>query len=286
MTYAQIVQGICRSSGDDVAIDYDEKFRQWRQVAPGACPWNFKNAELFQDAIVKGLKAKPKYIFVNTALEIITDCTTKSKSGSTTSQAKPDQFDGTNEQSTFQNRTSISSIVTPIIANRLAEYLNGYDRVKAEFLIQGFSEGFIIPFQGHRLFRFSKNLSSLIHNDQQEISSGRVMGPFKDPPFENLQVSPLGLVPKKTPGEYRLIHHLSYPESSSINDGKPSEFCTVQYQSIQDAILAIQQVGVGALLAKTDLENAYKQVPIHPQSFELLGFQVNNEFYFDKTLPF
>ena len=108
--------------------------------------------------------------------------------------------------------------MTPIIANRLAAYLNGYDRVKAEALIQGFSEGFIIPFQGHRLFRFSKNLSSLNHNQhiflpklQQEISSGRVMGPFKDPPFENLQVSPLGLVPKKTPGEYILIHHLSYP---------------------------------------------------------------------------
>ena len=97
------------------------------------------------------------------------------------------------EQPTFPNRTSISSIVTPIIADRLAEYLNGYDRVKAEFLIQGFSEGFIIPFQGHRLFRFSKNLSNLYHYEhiflhkiQQEISSGRVMGPFKDPPFENL----------------------------------------------------------------------------------------------------
>lgn len=43
----------------------------------------------------------------------------------------------------------------------------------------------------------------------------------------------------------------------------------------------------GALLAKTDLENAYKQVPIYPDDFELLGFQINNEFYYDdKTLPF
>lgn len=41
-----------------------------------------------------------------------------------------------------------------------------------------------------------------------------------------------------------------------------------------------------SLLAKTDLENAYKQVPIHPDDFELLGFQINNEFYCDKTLPF
>lgn len=42
---------------------------------------------------------------------------------------------------------------------------------------------------------------------------------------------------------------------------------------------------MGALIAKkTDLENAYKQIPIH-SDFELLGFCVNEKFYFDKTLP-
>ena len=57
---------------------------------------------------------------------------------------------------------------------------------------------------------------------------------------------------------------------------------TVQHS----AVLTIQQEGVGALVAKSDLGNAFKQVLIHPQIFQLLGFQVNNEFYFDKTLPF
>ena len=61
MTYAQNVQGISKSSRDDAAIDYGDKFRQWRQIAPCAYPWNLKNAELFQDAIVKGLEAKAKY---------------------------------------------------------------------------------------------------------------------------------------------------------------------------------------------------------------------------------
>ena len=134
MTYAQFVQGISKSSGDDAAIDYDEKFRQWRQVAPGACPWNLKNAELFQDAIVKGLEAKPKYkkqsfraqqskakycfTFNNKGKctkgpscpfpHICQYCSgnhsrlhCKSKSGSTTSQAKPDQFDGTKRTANF-----------------------------------------------------------------------------------------------------------------------------------------------------------------------------------------
>lgn len=62
MTYAQIVQGIAKSCGDDAAIDYDQKFRQWRETSPTSCPWNQKNTELFQDAMVSGLeyKLKPK----------------------------------------------------------------------------------------------------------------------------------------------------------------------------------------------------------------------------------
>ncbi|XP_048740487.2 uncharacterized protein LOC125654522 [Ostrea edulis] len=60
MTYAQIIQGISKSCGDEAAICYDEKFRQWRQVAPRACPWDRKNSELFHDAIVQGLEAKTK----------------------------------------------------------------------------------------------------------------------------------------------------------------------------------------------------------------------------------
>lgn len=43
MTYAQIIQGIAKSCGDNAAINYDEIFRQWRQVAPRACPWDRKN---------------------------------------------------------------------------------------------------------------------------------------------------------------------------------------------------------------------------------------------------
>lgn len=61
----------------------------------------------------------------------------------------------------------------------------------------------------------------------KEVSLGRVLGPFKDPPLPHLIVSPLGVVPKKAPGEYRLIHHLSFPLGSSVNDGIPKELCTV-----------------------------------------------------------
>ena len=66
--------------------------------------------------------------------------------------------------------------------------------------------------------------------------SGRVTGPFEHSPFSTLQISPLCLVPNKKPGEFRVIHHLSYPEGTAINDGISKDLCTVQYQTIDDAI--------------------------------------------------
>lgn len=185
------------------------------------------------------------------------------------------------------------SIITPIQVDKLASYLEGYDPSLAQFLINGFTFGFRIPYQGQRAFRVSKNLSSLKNSDGilqskliNELRAHRIAGPYTNPPFPNIQVSPLGLVPKKAVGEFRLIHHLSYPEGTSINHNIPKDLCTVQYQSVETAIDIIRQLGRGALLAKTDLENAYKQIPIHPNDFELLGFMIDNMYYYDKTLPF
>jgi hypothetical protein len=121
---------------------------------------------------------------------------------------------------------------------------------------------------------------------RKELEAQRIAGPYATPPFRNIQVSPLGLVPKKVPREFRLIHHLSYPEGDSINSHIPKQFTAVSYQSVDTAINIIKCVGRGALLAKTDLENAYKQIPIHPDDFELLGFKISDLYYYDKTLPF
>jgi hypothetical protein len=64
----------------------------------------------------------------------------------------------------------------------------------------------------------------------KEILSGRVASPFENSPFLTLQISPL-----EKPGEFRVIHHLSYPDGTSINDGISKDLCTVQYQTIGDA---------------------------------------------------
>lgn len=44
-----------------------------------------------------------------------------------------------------------------------------------------------------------------------------VVGPFSSPPLVDLVISPLGVVPKKEPNKFHLIHHLSYSKGGSVN---------------------------------------------------------------------
>jgi hypothetical protein len=69
-----------------------------------------------------------------------------------------------------------------------------------------------------------------------EVEKGRVAGPFENIPFPNLRCSPIGLVPKKNPGEFRLIHHLSWPEGNSVNHHIDPIMASVKYASFDDAI--------------------------------------------------
>ncbi|XP_068110929.1 toll-like receptor 7 [Hyperolius riggenbachi] len=105
----------------------------------------------------------------------------------------------------------------------------------------------------------------------KEREAGRVAGPFTDCPLDGLIVSPLGVVPKKEPGSFRLIHHLSFPKGSSVNDGLSGQDTSVVYTSFDVALRWVRKLGQGSLLAKTDIESAFRLLPVHPSSFRLLG---------------
>ena len=160
-------------------------------------------------------------------------------------------------------------------------------------LVEGFREGFRIGFQGSLgESRVYPNLKSASQNPdlvsikiQKEVSAGRIAGPFSTSPYEAYRVSPLGLVPKKTEGQFRLIHHLSFPEGASINDNIPQEQCSVSYASVDDAVQLVQQLGTGCFLAKTDIKSAFRIIPVHPADYHLLGMTWEGKLYFDHCLP-
>ena len=181
---------------------------------------------------------------------------------------------------------------TPIRADRLVPLLAGYDTSIVKFLELGFQFGFRIQFEGELTDVRPKNLISalelpIVIDDKlaKELGASRIAGPFANPPFPLYRVSPLGVVPKKTPGEFRLIHHLSYPRGASINDGISSEYSTVSYATIDDAIRLIKRSGRGCYLAKTDIKNAFRIIPIHPDDYHLLGMKWKGEYYYDRCMP-
>lgn len=110
---------------------------------------------------------------------------------------------------------------TPVKPSRLVSWLVGYAEDRVQFLEHGFRFGFDLQYQGAHTAHTCDNLQSarqhlsvLKQKIADEVAVGRVAGPFPEPPFATLRVSPLGLVPKKSPGDFRVIHHLSYPKAT------------------------------------------------------------------------
>ena len=66
---------------------------------------------------------------------------------------------------------------------------------------------------------------------------------------------------------------LSSPGGGSVNDGISKDACSCQYTSVMVAAQQVLQAGKGALLAKMDLKQAYRNIPVAPEDSHLLGFQ-------------
>ena len=120
-----------------------------------------------------------------------------------------------------------------------------------------------------------------------EVPLGRVAGPFASPPVPLLHVSSFGVIPKKGQrGKWHLIVDLSSPGEASVNDGiNPDEF-TLHNTTVDQFIRMVSQFGQGALMAKFDVEAAYRNIAIHPSDRFLLGMKWRSKIHVDLALPF
>ena len=181
---------------------------------------------------------------------------------------------------------------SPIKLHELEEFLKLYPNKTAAYeLLDGFSNGFKIKYSGPRLALETKNLKSVFINPtvalqkvENEINLGRIAGPFQNRPISNLRCSPIGVVPKKT-GGWRLITHLSYPPSNSVNDYIDEQHTAVHYSSFDNAVSIVKKLGKGALIGKKDIKSAFRLLPCYPGDFDLLGFKIGSNYYIDKCLP-
>ena len=120
-----------------------------------------------------------------------------------------------------------------------------------------------------------------------EVSLRRVAGPFNVPPLPNLHISSFGVIPQKgQPGKWRLIVDLSSPRGGSMNKGINLDEFSLQYIRVDKIISMVGKYGRGVLMAKFDVEAAYRNIAVHPADRFLLSMKWHGQFFVDLTLPF
>ncbi len=187
-------------------------------------------------------------------------------------------------------------IITPLVAESWEQELEGHrDGDFCKYILDGIKNGFKIGFQRGRCARKSAvgNMASTMHHPEPvteylatEVKAGRIVEIPKEY-TETVQISRFGVIPKSNqPGKWRLVLDLSSPDGASVNDGIDSELCSIAFASVDTAIEKIVGLGRGSLLAKVDIEHAYRNVPIHPADRQLLGMRWKQKLYIDTVLPF
>lgn len=164
-----------------------------------------------------------------------------------------------------------------------------------EFYLQSYHDAHIVDFLrfgwpvSYTAVDFADHVEHYINT---ELGYHAIAGPFStNPLYQPLVCSPLQTVPKWGSNQRRVVMDLSYPPRSSVNYGiAAASYLNEPYKlrlpGIDCLCQFILQHGRGRLLYKKDLRRAYRQLPIDPKDYHLLGFTFNGRLYFDTRCPF
>jgi len=192
------------------------------------------------------------------------------------------------------HRTIINSPLYQAI-NEWKQGLKDYpDRKAAQEIISGIRCGFRIRATSELLPTLDTQLNNLpsarddpaviTRRIDEELAQGRLLE-INDEWAPFVHTSPLGSVPKRPTGS-RLIHHLSAPWGSSVNDTISAADAHVTYGSVDNAAKHLVQIGKGAFMFKIDFKDAFRHVHVHPHDAVLLGMRWQGKTYVDLCLPF
>ena len=191
----------------------------------------------------------------------------------------------------------LSGISTPLRADAWEEALRGHpDRLYAGYILRGLREGFRIGANRGLCIRPAyRNLPSALQHPRvvseylsNEAELGRMLGPFQPGTLEgpSIQINRMGVIPKGHSGKWRVISDLSHPPGHSVNDAIDPELCSLTYTTVEKVAQRVMCLGRGALMAKVDIEAAYRLVPVHPQDRPLCGIFWEGSIFVDPVLPF
>jgi hypothetical protein len=172
------------------------------------------------------------------------------------------------------------------------------DPIFVDYLVTGLKEGFhtgisneaLPPFQAPNMLSARSDPESVSKLLQTELDKGYLIGPFDTPPFDTYRINPIGLAVKRFSGKKRLIVDMSAPRENldypSINSLISKDQFSLSYVKVDDAINIIKSLGPGSWLCKTDITDAFKQIPIMPSLWKFHGITWKKRIYFFIRLVF
>ena len=207
------------------------------------------------------------------------------------------QLRATSHSSTSTVDPRLAPIITPLIVEAWEHCLRVHpDQDFAAYIIDGLRHGVTAGCDPESKLQPAKrnNPSADDHPEvvsayiEKEVVAGRILGPFKPKDLEPpVQISRFRVIPKgHTPGKWRLILDLSFLDGESVNDGIQPDHCSIKYLKIEEIAQALLHSGPYTQMAKIDIRNAYRIIPVAPGDRVLLGMSWKVAVYVDTVLPF
>lgn len=133
------------------------------------------------------------------------------------------------------------------------------------------------------------------HIDQylkKEIQANATIGPFIGIPFRNrIGISPITSRPKRSNTQTRrVILDLSLPLKASVNDYIPKDHYLNQpfklrYPTIDTLAKRVFDIGTQALIYRVDEERSFRQNPLDPIDYGMIGMFWKGFYFFDVNSP-
>lgn len=199
---------------------------------------------------------------------------------------------------TIRTRPDLFKIVTPIRVDRLEELLRPHpNRPFVESILNGLREGFwpyadesvtTAPVEIPNHATVLQDPAILRKARDRELEMGRFSAPFPEL-LPAMRTAPLGLVPKKASGQFRMIVDHSAGGLHSLNSTIPHDRIAVRYDNVRDlgaCLLAFRRENGDRIifLWKSDISEAFRLIPVHPLWQIKQVVRIGNHFFVDRNL--
>ena len=200
---------------------------------------------------------------------------------------------------TFDQVLPSKSWVDPLKLSQLAEGLRYGDADRLQRVLKRLRDGADIGCRGRgreptkvpnspSVYTYGDRVADAL---QQWIEDGIAVGPLReeDIPWENITISPM-MVKIKPSGAARIIVNMSSPDTKmgpgAVNKGIDKNEFEAKMSSTAKFVESLARIGVGALMCKSDWNQAYKHVHIREEDIKLQFIEFGGRLFAELMLVF